>query len=126
MKYSFWVLISDFCIFSQKIIPFSKKIFLFFRTKNHDFARNHEITISCKNIFRDFVITKSRIRARNHDFVLRVSNSDNYYHKTKALSMNGPNDRILEHELEMDGIVSANSNRHPYWYTKGRKWNCGK
>ena len=51
---------------------------------------------------------------------------DNYYHKTKALSMNGPNDRILEHELEMDGIVSANSNRHPYWYTKGRKWNCGK
>ena len=51
---------------------------------------------------------------------------DNYYHKTKALSMNGPNDRILERELEIDGIVSYNAKAHPNWYTKGRKWNCGK
>ena len=50
------------------MIPFSKKIFLFFRTKNHDFARIHEITISRKNMFRDFV--------------LRVSNSANYYNGT--------------------------------------------
>lgn len=49
---------------------------------------------------------------------------DNYYHKTKALSMNGPNDRILEQELEIDGIVSYNSKTHPNWYTQGRKWNC--
>ena len=51
---------------------------------------------------------------------------DNYYHKTKALSMNGPNDRILERELEIDGIVSYNAKAHPNWYTQGRKWNCGK
>ena len=50
---------------------------------------------------------------------------DNYYHKTKALSMNGPNDRILERELEIDGIISYNSKTHPNWYTQGRKWNCG-
>ena len=40
--------------------------------------------------------------------------------------MNGSNDRILERELEIDGIVSYNSKTHPNWYTQGRKWNCGK
>ena len=40
--------------------------------------------------------------------------------------MNGPNERILERELEIDGIVSYNSKTHPNWYTQGRKWNRGK